>query len=126
MRYQDVIENFIAGKSAKSGNYESDGKSLFLFGKRIAERVVESSQVNFVVTVADYGSNTTVKALNCLPGIRVHTSKGQLYLNNMAWDGEKTSVRALEVKTGEEVTATAKRLLTQEQFDDLFVWLLKG
>lgn len=120
MRYQDVIENFIAGKSAKSGNYESDGKSLFLFGKRIAERVVESSQVNFVVTVADYASNTTVKALNCLPGIRVRTSKGQLYLNDMPWNGERTSARALEVKTGEEVAATAKRLLTQEQFDDLF------
>lgn len=33
------------------------------------------------------------QALNALPGVRVWTSKGQLYLNGEPWDGKWTTIK---------------------------------
>ena len=45
------------------------------------------------ITTADWNSVTTRERLNGLSGVRLGTSKGQLYLNNVPWDGELVNIK---------------------------------
>ncbi len=40
------------------------------------------------ICTADWDTLTTKSRLNALPGVRVYTCKGQLYLNGNEWDGK--------------------------------------
>lgn len=65
------------------------GKSrLYLHGHAIAEMVGDE----IYITDAGYPTATTKERLNALPGVRVHTRKGQLYLNGSPWSGDWTRV----------------------------------
>ena len=48
------------------------------------------------ITTANWNTRTTRERLNGLPGIRLGTKKGQLYLNNIPWDGKLTNIRDYE------------------------------
>jgi hypothetical protein len=57
--------------------------TLYLHGSAIAMMLYDE----LYITDAGYLSSTTKERLNALPGVRVHTSKGQRYLNGKKWDG---------------------------------------
>ena len=61
---------------------------LYLHGSAIAEMVEDE----LYITDAGYPTSTTKERLNALPDVRVHTSKGQLYLNGKKWSGNWTRV----------------------------------
>ena len=48
------------------------------------------------ITTADWNTRTTRERLNGLSGVRLGTKKGQLYLNNIPWDGKLTNIRDYE------------------------------
>ena len=48
------------------------------------------------ITTAGWNSVTTRERLNGLSGVRLGTKKGQLYLNNIPWDGKLTNIRNYE------------------------------
>ena len=48
------------------------------------------------ITTADWNTRTTRDRLNGLSEVRLGTKKGQLYLNNVPWDGKLTNVRNYE------------------------------
>ena len=45
------------------------------------------------ITTADWNTRTTRNRLNGLSGVRLGTSKGQLYLNNILWDGKLINIK---------------------------------
>ena len=44
------------------------------------------------ITDAGWPTRTTFERLNGLNDVRVHTKKGQVYLNGEEWDGEKVYI----------------------------------
>lgn len=48
------------------------------------------------ITIAGWNSVTTRERLNGLSEIRLGTKKGQLYLNNIPWDGKLTNIKDYE------------------------------
>ena len=62
---------------------------LYLYGTPIAEMVGDE----IYVTDAGHPTSTTKERLNALPDVRVHTQRGQLYLNGKKWDGDWIEVR---------------------------------
>ena len=48
------------------------------------------------ITTADWNTRTTRERLNGLAEVRLGTRKGQLYLNNIPWDGKLTNIRNYE------------------------------
>ena len=48
------------------------------------------------ITTADWNTRTTRERLNGLSEVRLGTKKGQLYLNNIPWDGKLTNIRNYE------------------------------
>ena len=48
------------------------------------------------ITTAGWDTRTTRERLNGLNEVRLETKKGQLYLNNIPWDGKLTSIRNYE------------------------------
>jgi hypothetical protein len=79
MKYYDVIRAFEAKQAAKSGNYESDGRSLFLFGNKIATH--EERGVMF--SMQGWNTPTTKKALNALSNVSIHTQNGIIRNNGI-------------------------------------------
>ena len=64
---QQTIPAFLAGTSAKSGNTETDGKTLWLHGNAIAEwREVNNGEQGLFVTLAGWDTPTTRSRLNAL------------------------------------------------------------
>ena len=48
------------------------------------------------ITTADWNTRTTRERLNGLSGVRLGTKKGQLYLNNIPWNGKLTNIKDYE------------------------------
>ena len=48
------------------------------------------------ITTADWNTRTTRERLNGLSGVRLGTSKGQLYLNNVHWNGKLINIKDCE------------------------------
>ena len=48
------------------------------------------------ITTADWNTRTTRERLNGLSEVKLGTRKGQLYLNNIPWDGKLTNIRNYE------------------------------
>ena len=66
---------------------------LKLYNNTIA-KLDENSEL--FITTADWNTRTTRERLNGLSGVRLGTKKGQLYLNNIPWDGKLTNIRDYE------------------------------
>ena len=63
---------------------------LILHGSVIAQYDIGEDWLS--IRTAGYPTATTKERLNALPGVRVQTKKGQLYLNGRKWDGERIEV----------------------------------
>ena len=48
------------------------------------------------ITTADWNTRTTRERINGLSGVRLGTKKGQLYLNNIPWNGKLINVKDYE------------------------------
>lgn len=82
----EVCGAFMARKPKHNNNTHTDGKSLFLFGNKIAEH----REDGVYITDAGWNTTTTRERLNYFAS--VHTRKGQLFLDNKPWDGDWTRV----------------------------------
>ena len=60
---KETVEAFLAGYSRTVGNTTTDGKTLFLHGNKIAEKMPDGS---IHATLAGWGSPTTRERLNGL------------------------------------------------------------
>jgi hypothetical protein len=87
---KEVVGAFIARQPKTSGNTKTNGQSLFLHGNRIAHWGPDGE---LEISTCGWHTPTTKERLNALPGVSVHTSKGQLYLNGQPWDGNWTVVK---------------------------------
>lgn len=92
----DAANAFVKGKKFKRGNTEvkllpdlgSDTVTvqLVLFGNTIATRNLEYPM--FEITTAGWKTVTTRDRLSALPRVSVTTKSGNLYLNDLPWDGK--------------------------------------
>lgn len=78
-----ICDAFVRCRPLKIDNSETDGRSLWLFGNKIAEW----RHGELCITNAGYKTKTTKERLNGLPGVRIHQLRGQWYLNDTMWDG---------------------------------------
>lgn len=94
---KESIKAFYNREPFKKSNMvveNKEGKTyLKLFGNIIA-MLDETSEL--FITTADWNTRTTRERLNGLSGIRLGTKKGQLYLNNIPWDGKLINIRNYE------------------------------
>ena len=72
---------------------ENGETRLKLFGNTIATL---NKFNELFITTAGWNTNTTRERLNGLTEVRLGTRKGQLYLNNIPWDGKLTNIRDYE------------------------------
>ena len=66
---------------------------LKLHNNTIAEL---DENIELFITTANWNTRTTRERLNGLTEVRLGTKKGQLYLNNIPWDGKLTNIRNYE------------------------------
>ena len=94
---KESIKAFYNRKPLKKSNMivESKGGKTYLklFNNTIA-KLDESNEL--FITTADWNTRTTRERLNGLSGIKLGTSKGQLYLNNVPWDGKLINIKDYE------------------------------
>jgi hypothetical protein len=83
-----IVSAFISGNELKVSNSKTDGKSLYLFGNKIAEKRKDG----LYITNAGWNSNTTKERLNALPNVSICQKKHVWYLNDKEWDGSWTKV----------------------------------
>lgn len=92
---QEMARAFYNGENMSSGNTQVKGGQIFLHGNKIAEYqsiFANDGNTNINITLAGWNTPTTRERLNGLQGVRVHTRKGQAYLNGKAWGGEWVTV----------------------------------
>lgn len=88
---EEAVSAFLSGETFGKGNTQvrHDGSRwlLVLHGNPIARYGADGR-----VEVCDGGwqTHTTKERLNGIPGVSVHQSNSQWYLNGIEWDGEWT------------------------------------
>lgn len=85
---REIAFAFEHGITLKIDNSRTDGRSLWLFDNKIAEKRYDG----LWVTNAGWESKTTKERLNGLRGVRIQQVRGQWYLNGRAWNGEWVNV----------------------------------
>lgn len=94
---EESIKAFYNREPFKKSNMIIENKEektyLKLFGNIIA--TLDENRELFITT-ADWNTRTTRERLNGLSGVRLGTSKGQLYLNNVPWDGKLINIKDYE------------------------------
>ena len=94
---KESIKAFYNREPFKKSNMivkNKEGKAyLKLFGNIIA-KLDENNEL--FITTADWNTRITRDRLNGLSGVRLGTSKGQLYLNNIPWDGKLINIKDYE------------------------------
>ena len=94
---KESIKAFYNREPFKKSNMvveNKEGKTyLKLFGNIIA-MLDETSEL--FITTADWNTRTTRERINGLSGVRLGTKKGQLYLNNIPWNGKLINVKDYE------------------------------
>ena len=94
---KESIKAFYNREPFKKSNMIVENKEektyLKLFNNTIA-KLDENNEL--FITTADWNTRTTRDRLNGLPGVRLGTKKGQLYLNNIPWDGKLINIRNYE------------------------------
>lgn len=86
---RDIIRAFESRTELRIGNSRTDGKSLWLFGNKIAEHRSDG----LWITNAGWNSVTTKERLNGL-GVRIQQVRGDWVLNGRAWEGGWVNVDA--------------------------------
>jgi predicted phosphodiesterase len=79
-----MSDAFMNGKAKKDGNTYTDGKSLYLFGNKIAEHHADG----MYITSAGWLTKTTKERLNSLPNVSIFQKRKEWYLNGEKWNGD--------------------------------------
>lgn len=87
-----AIEAFMGGCDFKQSNttvlvFGNGNVQMFLHGHLIAEKHATAAGFIFRITNAGYFTNVTKERLNAIPGVSIHQTKFQWYLNGKEWDG---------------------------------------
>lgn len=94
---KESIKAFYNREPFKKSNMiveNKEGKTyLKLFNNTIA-KLDENNEL--FITTADWNTRTTRERLNGLSRVRLGTSKGQLYLNNIPWNGKLVNIKDYE------------------------------
>jgi len=90
---EESIDAFYANKRFQKKNMEvyvgEFSTQLRLHGHTIA---ILNNNGMLEITTCGYNTNTTRDRLSALKGVTVRTKLGQLYLNNVKWDGKLTQL----------------------------------
>jgi hypothetical protein len=87
---KQIAEAFLNGKAKVTKNTTTDGKSLYLFGNKIAEH----REDGLYITNCGWPTKTTKERLNGLDGVNIHQAKNKWYLNGNEWDGDWIKVNS--------------------------------
>lgn len=90
---REIVFAFEHGITLKIDNSRTDGRSLWLYDNKIAERRADG----LWITNAGWQSMTTKERLNGLRGVSIQSKRGEWYLNGLAWDGEWVHVESHRV-----------------------------
>src|ERR1700753_1968820 len=89
----NAVNAFIAKKAFKEANTEvrvvAHNSILLLHGHPIAERIGEK---RLYIDMCGWNTSTIRESLNGLPGVKISTRKGVIYLNGKEWDGKRKLV----------------------------------
>lgn len=80
----NVASAFMNGRAKKSGNTQTDGKSLWLHGNKIAEH----REDGLYITHCGWKTKTTKERLNAISGVNIFQKNYVWYLNGEEWNGE--------------------------------------
>ena len=94
---KESIKAFYNREPFKKSNMIVENKEGKTYLKLFNNIIATLDEVNeLFITTADWTTRTTRERLNGLSGVRLGTKKGQLYLNNIPWDGKLTNIRDYE------------------------------
>ena len=94
---KESIKAFYNREPFKKSNMiveNKEGKTYLKLFDNVIAKLDEFNEL--FITTADWNTRTTRDRLNGLSGVRLGTKKGQLYLNNIPWDGKLTNIRNYE------------------------------
>ena len=93
---KESIDAFMNAQSFKKENMEVEVRPqvtiLRLHGNAIAYRYNDPEKT-LSITDAGWKSNTTKERLNGLPGVSIHKTNGEWYLNGEKWDGKLVDIK---------------------------------
>ena len=91
---KDAINAFYNRQNFKKSNTqvisEEFSTHLLLFDNLIATKLIDLDEL--IISTANHNSRTIRERLNSLKGVHVYISKGQLVLNEKAWDGKLITI----------------------------------
>ena len=91
---KESIQAFYNREPFKKSNMVIENKEGKTYLKLFGNIIAMLDEVNeLFITTADWNTRTTRERLNGLSGVRLGTNKGQLYLNNIPWDGELVNIK---------------------------------
>ena len=94
---KESIKAFYNREPFKKSNMIVENKERKTYLKLFDNVIATLDEVNeLFITTADWNTRTTRGRLNGLSGVRLGTKKGQLYLNNIPWDGKLTNIKNYE------------------------------
>lgn len=108
---KEITSSFLCGSAKKEGNTYTDGKSLYLFGNKIAEH----RDGGLWICSCGYVTQTTSERLNALPNVNIQIKRGDFFLNGTRWSGEWTRVGDSNVNVDENSLGS--------MFDMTKVWI---
>ena len=94
---KESIKAFYNKEPFKKSNMIVENKEGKTYLKLFENVIAILDEVNeLFITTAGWNSVTTRERLNGLSEIRIGTNKGQLYLNNIPWNGKLTNIKDYE------------------------------
>lgn len=120
---QRIVTAFENRYELRIDNSRTDGRSLWLFGNKIAEWRGDG----LWITNAGWDSRTTYERLNGLTGVRVNKRRGVAMLNGREWDGRWVHVDSwndgIEYVTAHSVV---EENVQEPEFDVTSEWTSEG
>ena len=94
---KESVKAFYDREPFKKSNMIVENKEGKTYLKLFENVIATLDEVNeLFITTADWNTRTTRERLNGLSEVRLGTRKGQLYLNNVPWDGKLINIKDYE------------------------------
>jgi hypothetical protein len=118
---QKIVSAFLRTEYRRVGNTWTDGRSIWLFGNKIAE----FRNDGLWITNAGWPSPTTKERLNGIPDVSIVQRRGTWFLNGREWNGGWVNLGSwndgIEYVDGEPVVQD-----NEPDFDLSSVWVPEG
>lgn len=94
---KESIKAFYNREPFEKSNMIIENKEGKTYLKLFNNVIATLDEINeLFITTAGWNNVTTRERLNGLTEVRLGTRKGQLYLNNISWDGKLTNIKDYE------------------------------